>query len=112
MKFDGGEWGQLFYGVLGCPTADEYIAEEGIQVCMKRNEEKFREAVLDYPMLGELNDIYSDILFKPEHTKKLLKEIIEIIPKACENEIALEGLNKLKLACEIAIKKDKILFLS
>ncbi len=56
IRFDGCEWAQLFYGVLGCPTADEYLSNEDIKVWSERNEKEFREAIPDFPLLGELND--------------------------------------------------------
>lgn len=110
IRFDGSEWAQIFYEVLGCPTADEYLPSEDIEVWQKRNERNFREAISDFPMLGELNDIYSKILFNQKQIRELRSEILEAIPKAIDNKIALQGLMKLKEGCEKALEKKKFLF--
>jgi len=110
IRFDGLEWAQLFYVVLGCPTADEYLPSEDIKVWQERNERKFREAIPDFPMLAELNDIYSKLLFNQNQIQELKNEILEVIPKADKNEPALQGLMKLKDGCEKALEKGKFLY--
>ncbi len=110
IKFDGLEWAQLFYEVLGCPLADKYLSSEDLKVWQERNEKRFREAIPDFPMLGELNDICSKILFNQTQIQKLKSEILEVIPKAANNKPALQGLMKLKEACEKSLEKEKFLY--
>ena len=110
IRFNGLEWAQLFYQVLNCPTADEYLPSEDIKVWQERNERKFREVISDYPMLGELNDIYSKLLFNQKQIQELKNEILEVIPRAINNKPALQGLVKLKDGCEKALEKEKFLY--
>ena len=114
LRFNGYEWAQLFYVVFGCPTALEVaqLPNEDHQTWVKRNENIFREHISDFPLLGELNDIYSKILFNLAQVKALKKEIAAIMPHAINNEPALNGLKKLNEACEIAAKKEKFLLLN
>lgn len=112
INISGREWGELFYIVLNCPTSDEYLPKEKLKVWLKRNENKFRKAIPDYPMLGELNDIHSKIIFNQKQVKELYMEVLEVISNVVNNEIALRCLKKLKIACEKALEKDKILYLS
>lgn len=114
LRLEGDEWGELFYGVLECPTALKYKVEHPMktdyQTWKMHYEQKFKKAIPDYPMLRELCDIFYKILFSKEQIYKLKLEVLEIIPKAVNNEIALRGLEKLKVACEKALEKEKLLY--
>ena len=112
LKLLGEEWAQLFYGVLGCPVADNYSTEDSLKDWLVRNEIKFRQSISNFPMLGELHDIHSKILFNQEQVKSLSEEVLRAIPMAKDNKSALEGLAKLATACRVAIEKEKFLYLN
>jgi len=114
FTFTGEEWAQLFYNVLNCPTVNDHpqMPNEDRKFWQKRYDEKFKQSLSTYPMLSELNDIYSKMLFDPKQIRKLMEEITIVMPKASRNKIATQGLKKLYEACKIAVEKEKILYLN
>jgi hypothetical protein len=110
IRFNGDEWGELFYGVLNCPTFDEVCEAQNIEPSVLNYYNALREFLSEYPMLRELSEIFSKVLFQLENIPKLRQEVLELMPKAENNEIALRGLEKIKNGCDKAIEKNKLLY--
>ena len=111
MTFDGREWAELFYVVLNCPTFQEVSERKEDESASEAYERSFKEATAAFPMLQELSNIYSKVLFHFEHIEKLREEILAVMPKATENVFALRGLQKLKEGCDKALEKRMLLYL-
>jgi hypothetical protein len=112
IRFYGDEWGELFYGVLKCPTFHEVSEAQSNEPAQVNYYDALREFLFEYPMLRELSEIYSKVLFQLENIPKLRTEVLELMPKAENNEIALRGLEKLKNGCDKALEKNKLLYLN
>lgn len=103
IYIEGYEWGEIFYNVLGCQTWEQ----------AGETSEKYQEGLNkikeSYPMFGRLNDIYGKFYFA-RHEIPLLKEECQIsLEKALENQNARLALKKMIIACEEAIKQNKLL---
>jgi hypothetical protein len=109
-KLLGSEWGELFYSVLGCPKADDYLNTDDFEIYTKRNELSFRNTISDFPLLSELHDIYGRILFSLEQVAELRKEVSRALSKSNGNELAVSGLKKIMDSCEQAQKQNKYLY--
>lgn len=109
-KLRGREWGELFYNVLNCPKADNYLENDNFEIYTKRNELLFKKAIPNFPLLAELNDIYGRVLFSLEQVRELKKEVYKIMSKDNSNKLALIGLEKIIDSCEQAENKNKFLY--
>jgi hypothetical protein len=106
----GPEWSALFFDVLGCPRPDPYLPEDGTDTWKARRDLKFQRAISDYPMLGRMSDLYTDIWYSPEDVKRLREECVAV-ESGTKDPTALEGLRKLILACDKALASGLGLFL-
>jgi len=105
LDFHCVEWEALFVGVLDVPTSDWVgLSREGQRV-------KFRQALPEYPMLGEIWDVYEDAAFLPEEVPQLRSECLQVRTETTNAE-AVRAPRKLIYACDEAIKRGFCLLLS
>ena len=124
MRFDfhPGDWHALFVGVLQVPILDE----DDLQQLIERNryvevhetlgpdewqEQKFREATTDNPMLGRIWSVYDDCMFGPDELSELRGECLKLKSDTTQPE-AVKALRKLIYACDEAAKRGFSLILS
>jgi hypothetical protein len=105
IDFHGGNWKALFFDALGCPIV-EWHKGDSYEQFYERARRIFGQALPEYPMLSRICDMYEDALYKSEEVGLLLNECMKIQSLTTNTE-ALEGLQKLILACNEAAKEGK-----
>lgn len=98
----GDEWYALFFDVLRCP---EEVPESSTPDDDWRDDYsvKFMQAIPDYPLLGQMWDIFNYVSYEPQEIGQLREECLRVQGRT-SNETALKGLAKLIVACDEANK--------
>ena len=104
-------WAALFFKVLGCPEAEPFVEGEDINEYDERYRQRFREAILDYPMLGRITDYYDDVWYEPEEVVQLRDECVSVQSNTKDQD-ALRDLDELLRACDEAQRHNLGLFLA
>lgn len=111
IAFEPLEWEALFFDVLHCPEAEPFVDGEDLDKYYERHRRRFQQAIADYPMLGRIWDIYEDVRYMPEEVNLLRDECLRV-QTSTSNALALEGLRKLILACNEALKLGMGLYMA
>ncbi|MES2462803.1 MAG: hypothetical protein V4671_19650, partial [Armatimonadota bacterium] len=103
LDFHPADWEALFLETLGCPPYDPCRPEEDANQCRDRNRRLFRAAILGYPLLGRIYDLYEDALFSSEEVP-LLREECERAKNQANHPGGIRALRKLIFAANEAIE--------
>ena len=121
FDFHPEDWQALFVGVLHVG-----LDEDDLQQLIDRNryvevhetlgpdewqEQKFREATTEYPMLGRIRSVYDECLFFPDDLSELRGECLKLKSETTQPE-AVKALRKLIYACDEAAKQGFSLIMS
>lgn len=88
ITFDGGDWDAVFRDALAAPDSGS-----------------------SYTMLRRIEGMYEDVIYKADEVERLREECLRL--KAVTSNVrALEGLRKLILACDEALKLSMGLFMA
>ena len=105
LDFHEADWGALFVGALRLRTSDSGgLSREGQRV-------QFRQALPEYPLLGEIWDIYADAAYLAEEVPQLRSECVQLKSETTLPE-AVKAVRKLIYACDEAAKRGFCLILS
>lgn len=102
-------WEALFFKVLGCPDT-EFVEGTNPDTWRGYWEEKFLEAIPDYPMLGRISDYFRDVWYAPEELAQLRNECQSVRAETNDKD-AIEGLDTLIAGCNEAQRNGLGLFL-
>ena len=80
MALESYVWAEKFYAVLNCPTQQEVCEANEKEPSREDYDYIFKAVILEFPMLQELNDVYSKVLFQLEHIEKFREELLSVIP--------------------------------
>jgi hypothetical protein len=111
LKLEGQEWIAIFFDVLGCSDIEYPINGKGSEFYIEQLKNTFQQTLTDYPMLGRIYDTYQDTMFKLTEVDQLLNECKKVYGST-NNQTALNGVRKLIVACNEAIKNRMGLFLA
>jgi hypothetical protein len=111
IAFEPTEWEAVFFKVLHCPEAEPFIQGEDLDEYYERYRRRFQQAIADYPMLGRIWDMYEDVCYMPEEMNLLQNECRRVQTRT-SNAYALEGLRKLRFACNEALKLGMGLYMA
>ena len=107
LDLEGLEWAALFYDTLRCPMARDNPYNPEIdrdsRAWIERYGQKFRRAILEYPLLGRNCSIHIYVKYEAHEVDRLQEECLRV-KSICVDELALSGINKLLLACAEASK--------
>ena len=121
FDFHPEDWQALFVGVLQVE-----LDEDDLQELIDRNrsvevheilgpdewqEQKFREATTEYPMLGRIWSVYVECMFSTDELSELRGECVKLKSETTQPE-ATRALRKLMYACDEAAKRGFSLILS
>ena len=109
LALDYASWEALFFKVLGCPDT-EFVEGSNSDTWPEYWEEKFREAIPDYPMLGRISDYYQDVWYAPDELTRLRNEC-QSVRNRTNDEDAIRGLDTLIAGCNEAQQYNLGLFL-
>jgi hypothetical protein len=109
LAVDYASWEALFFKVLDCPDT-EFVEGANSETWREYWEEKFREAIPDYPMLGRISDFFRDVWYAPEELTQLRNECQSVLNKTSDED-ARRGLNALIAGCDEAQQFGLGLFL-
>lgn len=105
----GRGWEVLFFEVLGCPNT-EFLEGDDYDTWYEYWEEKFREAIPEYPLLGRISDYYQDVWYAPDELTQLRNECQSVLIKTHDKD-AIEALETLLAGCNKAQQSNLGLFL-
>lgn len=109
------EWEAIFFTELMgfCPyvSRSEMLEAENRGLRRDLYQQRFQEAIPEYPLLGRMWDMYVDAFYKPEEVDSLLQECLKVKAKT-KNTLALKGLDKLICGCIEASESKLALYLA
>ncbi|HXG64147.1 MAG TPA: hypothetical protein VNO70_03510 [Blastocatellia bacterium] len=116
LTLDGPEWGAIFHDVLRIPViGSKPLAEsqnaEGQENSRGKYMQLFQGAIPEFPLLGRIYDLYEDVAYKHHEIMWLREECLKV-QLMTSNPEAKEGLRKLILACDEAMRRNTGLYLA
>ncbi len=108
----GPDWASIFYDALRCPRASNVLTVRTDEVELAETRKlKFQQAIPEYPLLGRIWDMYTDVKYEAKEIDQLRNECFRV-KASTTSDRAIKSLDKLIYACDEALGSGLGLFLA